>query len=195
MVLARIEADAACGRTGDELTPVFEAPLPYRFGSAVDAYVALSSEVTDHAARIEETCRDDGYFEARIREPILVREGNELSVRFHVEEGRRFTVQRVTISIAGTDGLLELEPGAFPWMRTRHGRAYRREDALADARALADAVAAFGAEVADAGLGRSENEDAATVDVHFVVALNGPLPSTPATGRGRGRRESSQRSR
>lgn len=175
LVLARIDADPACGRARDELTPTLDAPLPHRFESAVDAYVALSPEVSAHAARIEETCRSEGFLEARVREPFFRRNGGELRVQFSVEEGRRFTVQRVTVSVAGDDGARQLSPQTFPWLRTQIGQPYRREHLLADVRALADALVAEGAEVADAGFGHNEHENA-TVDVHFVVALAGALP-------------------
>lgn len=176
LILARIDADDACGREGSDLVPVPDSPLPFRFESAIDAYATLAPEVRAHTARIEETCRGEGYLQARVLEPVLVREGGEARVRFRVDEGRRFTVQRVTVSVAGEDGRRELEPGAFPSLRTRPGQYYRRDDLIADARALADALVARGARVADAGFGRNENADA-TVDVHFIVALDGALPA------------------
>ena len=171
LVLVSIDTDDACGQAGAELAPLPDSPLPFRFASALDAYAALASEVRTHSARIEDVCRGEGFLEARVRQPVFAREGSELRVRFSVDEGRRFTVERVTVSVSSTEGRRELELHTFPWLRTQRGHFYRRDDLLADAHALADALARSGMRVADAGFGRDENDDA-TVDVHFVIAID-----------------------
>lgn len=170
LVLVRIDTDAACGQPAGELAPIPDSPLPFRFASAIDAYAALAGEVRAHTTRIEEICRGEGYLEARVRQPVFTRERGELRVRFSVDEGRRYTVERVTVSVSGAEGRQELELHTFPWLRTQRGHFYRRDDLMADAHALADALARGGMRVADAGFGRNENDDA-TVDVHFLIAL------------------------
>src|SRR5690606_20951905 len=49
VVLTRIAADAACGRSGRELAPVPDSALPFAFDSAIAAYAVLSREVRVHA--------------------------------------------------------------------------------------------------------------------------------------------------
>ena len=170
LVLVRIDTDDACGHAAGELAPIPDSPLPFQFASAIDAYAALAGEVRAHTTRIEEICRGEGYLEARVRQPVFARESGELHVRFSVDEGRRYTVERVTVSVSGAEGRQELELRTFPWLRTQRGHFYRRDDLMADAHALADALARGGMRVADAGFGRNENDDA-TVDVHFLIAL------------------------
>ncbi len=174
VVLTRVDAPAACGHTASELRPALDASLPFRYASPVEAYVALTPDLRRHAARIEEVCRDEGFLEAHVDAP-LARDGRELAIRFAIEEGRRFTVDRVTVSVATADGSHRLESDEMPALRTRTGQPYNHADVVADARALADALTAAGAHVAEAGVGRNEKDDA-TVDVFFAIALDGPLP-------------------
>jgi hypothetical protein len=174
VVLTRIDAPAACGHTADELRPPLDARLPYRYGSAIEAYVALTPDIRAHAARIEEACRDQGFLDAQVDAP-LVRDGRELAIRFAIVEGRRFTVDRVTVSIASPDGSRRLSGDELPRLRTQSGRPYSRADVVADARALADALTAAGAQVTEAGVGHNEKGDG-KVDVFFAIALEGPLP-------------------
>jgi hypothetical protein len=177
-VLTRIDAEPACGRPADALRPTVGGTLPYPYRSAVDAYVALSADADAHARRLEALCQEDGYLQARVREPILERQGNEVSMRFAVEEGRRFNVARVTVSLVADDGTRRIEEHDLAWLRTRAGQPYRRADVLADAHAIAEALEASGARVLDASFGRAEHEDDGTVDVHFALALEGALPSS-----------------
>ncbi|HEY8428732.1 MAG TPA: aspartyl protease family protein [Sandaracinaceae bacterium] len=176
IVLSQVEAAPACGHSAAELTPAL-GPLPARFRSPIDAYVALVGEIGEHAARIEEACHGDGFLEARIR-PLLEREGGHLRVRFAVDEGRRFTVAEVTVTLMHRGGARVLDESELPSLRTREGRPYRRADVLADARAITDALAARGIRVANAMFGRAEHEDA-TVDVHFALAADDASPAQP----------------
>ncbi len=177
VVLTRIETPAVCGRRADELRPSLDAELPFRFRSAVEAYVALTPDIEAHAARIENACHDDGFLEAQVHAP-LSRRGSELSVRFTVVQGRRFRVNHVTLSVAALGGSRRLSGEELPPMRTRSGLPYRHADVLADTRALADALTAAGAHVTEAGVGHTEQEDG-TVDVYFAVALDDPEPILP----------------
>lgn len=177
VVLTAIDAEPGCGRAADALRPSVSQPLPYRYRSAIDAYVALSRDIGEHAHRIEQACQEDGYLEARVREPLLARRGQEVSVRFTVDEGRRFSIARVTVSLVGEDGTRRLDEHELAWLRTQSGRPYRRADVVADARAIADALEATGAQVLEASFGRAEHEDDATVDVHFALSLEGSLPT------------------
>lgn len=175
IVLSRVEAVDACGRTAAELTP--PRALPARFRSAIDAYVTLSTDVGEHAARIEEACRDDGYLEAEIH-PLLRRDGGEVGVRFSIEEGRRYTIGDVTVTLMAEGAHRRLSDGELPELRTRSGVPYRKADVLADARAIADSLEARGMTVEEAAFGRNEHDDA-TVDVHFALAVDGTAAAQP----------------
>lgn len=180
MVLTRVDTTPACGRTAAELAPLRRA-LPERYSSAIDAFVALSTEIGEHAAQIEQTCTDDGYLEARI-EPTLEREGQQLRVSFSVEEGRRFRVRDVTVTLLVDGGSRQLPAGELPELRTRQGVPYRREDVVADAHTITDALADRGLSVGDAMFGRSPHDDA-TVDVHFALAAEPAAVTTPRLAR------------
>jgi predicted aspartyl protease len=175
MILASVDADAACGRSAAELRPIVLGAVPFRYRSAVDAYVALREDAGAHATRIEHACQDSGYLEARVREPLLERRGSHVALRFHVDEGRRFTVGRVMVSLLTDSGPQRLSASHFPWLHTRAGQPYRRADVNDDARTLVAALTARGAHVAEAASGRNENADA-TVDVYFALALTGGIP-------------------
>ncbi len=175
ILLAGIATDPACGRSADELRPAIRGSIPRPYRSALDAYVDLREGAGAHALSIERTCRDSGYLEAEVREPLLERRGAWVSLRFHVEEGRRFVVGRVSVSVHGIDGARRLATTRFPFLRTREGQPYQQVDIEEDARALTDLFTSRGADVAQALLARDQNDDA-TVDVHFALALESPLP-------------------
>lgn len=180
MVLTRVDTTPACGRSADQLAPLRRA-LPERYSSAIDAYVALSTEIGEHAAHIEQACTDDGYFEAQIH-PTLEREGQQLRVSFAVEEGRRFRVRDVTVTLIVDGSSRALEAGELPELRTRQGLPYRREDVVADAHTIADALTDRGLSAVEAMFGRN-TQDEGTVDVHFAIAAEPAASTSPRLAR------------
>lgn len=183
VVLQRIDATPACGRSAEELRPSTHVRLPLAFESAVDAYIALSGAIDAHVTSIEARCRDEGYLDARIREPVLERRGSDLAVRFNVEEGRRFVVGEVSVTLVAEDGARQLDADDLPWLRTRVGQPYRAVDVHDDARVLSDTLTARGVRVAQAAFGRAPHTRDGTVDVRFAVGLEGTLPTRGALQR------------
>jgi hypothetical protein len=175
IVLTRIEANAACGETADGMRPTTDVRLPLAFASAVEAYVALTEQIEVNRARIEATCRREGYLEAEIREPVLSRDGDEVSVRFEIDQGRLYTVGEVSVTLVGEDGARSLGANELPWLRTRAGEPYRSVHVEDDARLLSAALTSRGVRVAEAYFGRAPHDNA-TVDVRIAVGLEGALP-------------------
>lgn len=174
--LTRIDTLPACGRDAASLAPSTAQPLPHAYRSAIDAYVALSRDVAAHAERLESLCREEGFFDARVREPMLERAGDTVRVRFAIDEGRRFLVGRVTVSVVAEEETARLGEGELGWLRTRAGLPYRRDDVLADAQAIAAALERVGARVVETSFGRARHDGDARVDVHFALAVDGAIP-------------------
>jgi hypothetical protein len=176
VVLRSFQSNPACGHSAEELRPAALAWLPHAFRTPVDAYVALHESADAHASHLERECRNEGYLEARIREPVLWRWGSRLLLHFGIDEGRRFTIGEVSVLLLSRSGeRQERLASELPWLRTRAGRPYREDDVHLDARALADALSARGVHVAETYFGRALHEDA-TVDVRFAMDLEGAIP-------------------
>lgn len=179
VVLTTIEASAACGESAEGMRPTTDVRLPLAFPNAIEAYVALTEQIARNRDRIEDRCRDEGYLEAHIVEPILSRQGEEVAVRFTIDQGRRYTVGEVSVTLVADDGVRQLGPSELPWLHTRGGQPYRSVHVEDDARVLSAALASRGVRVAEAMVGRAPHANA-TVDVRIAVGLEGALPAIDA---------------
>jgi hypothetical protein len=175
--LTAVEAVAACGRTAEELTPeVHGGELPMTYPSYLDACAVLYEGVENHSREIEVDCGERGWAMARVVRPPLVRSGDELRVRFEVDEGPRYRVGAVTIRVVDVHdaeirrvGLDEL-----PWWRQRPGEWYSELDWTDDRFDLWDAVAAMLGQLDGYRMEVVPDEAAGTVELKVDLVLAPP---------------------
>jgi hypothetical protein len=172
---AAVEAGAGCGLTADELQPHLEpGEFPASFPSFLDALVPLYGAAESYADWVEYRCEGNGYPRAQLRSE-LARSGDELTMRFAVNEGPRFRVRSSAIAILDADGTVvrRVDPAELPWWRQQPGEWYSYDDWDDDIRALWESPELALGDVGEAFTHRVYDD--ATAEVDLAVELQ-PAP-------------------
>jgi hypothetical protein len=172
--LVAMDSVTGCGRTEDELRPVLEThQWPISFPSLLDALAPLYGIAESYANWVQWRCEGNGYPAARVNS-ALARSGDELTIRFAIDEGPRFRVRSSAIAILDQDGAVvrRLDPADLPWWRQQPGAWYSRDDWDDDIDALWDSPELAAGERGVSFTHRTYDDATAEVDlaVEFQLA-------------------------
>jgi len=87
-----------------------------------------SSELEEDIVRIEEYYRNEGYINARVTDVVREPAGSKVDLVIHINEGRRFTVNEVSVS--GIKAVSQKE--VLPLLEMREGAVYSSESINTD---------------------------------------------------------------
>lgn len=157
--------------SADDIKDAMETSERGFFSFFTGSGVLNEMELQNDIIRIESLYKNNGYIDAKVSDPIVTIEKDQITIHFEIEEGFQYRIKTVTIK----GDLIVPEQELFELLKSTERELYNRENIRLDINAISDVYANKGFANVQVNPQINKDSQSHSMDITYTITKGDPV--------------------